>query len=111
MQSTKTGQSKQKPQGKVSVYINPGGIIEQHSIGNINEELMAEATDLINKCAVKLRKQKKPVLILIGLSELGKSDMAAHKAAIKGVKSLRFKRMAAYGPLYAQVIVNTLILI
>ena len=96
---------------KNEVILNPAGFIEQHYIGYQTEKSTNEGIYQLEILAAKLRKRRKPVLILIDITKLGGTSAGARIAGINGMKRVRYKRAAMYGPLSTQVLVNTLALI
>lgn len=98
-----------KPQ--VDTFWNPAGFVQQKYTGDQTADSVSKGMENIKKCAAKKLEKNQPLLILIDITELGRTDSASHSAGIKGIKSMDFERAAVYGPLQAQVLVNTLVLV
>ncbi|MBI4033815.1 hypothetical protein HY379_02330, partial [Candidatus Saccharibacteria bacterium] len=92
-------------------FIHPSGFIEQSYKGTQTAKSVQEGIGQLRKCATKLKKQKKPLLVLIDISELKGTNAEARKAGLEGIKTVHFKKAAIYGPLWTQVLVNSLALI
>lgn len=95
----------------VETVWSPAGFVEQKYIGNQDSASIKKGHDKLRDYSKKLSKQNKPLLILVDVTELGKTDTATHMVAIKGIKTIDFKRAAMYGPVATQVLVNTLALV
>ena len=100
----------------LKTFINPAGFIEQHYEGRQTAESVAEGVKQIQRCAQQLKQQKKPILILVDLTKTDTSDItpsndAPRKAAVEAIRSISYTRIALYGALPAQVVINTLALV
>lgn len=101
---------------KFQVFTNPAGFIEEKFIGLQTPESVTLAVDKLIKMTRQLAAQKKPVYVLVDLSEVPKVNLTAQmKLAQKGmVKSMqieRYDKVAVYGNPGSQIVVNTLALI
>lgn len=102
------------PKGKTETFINPAGFIEQHYIGTLKLPAIKKAIEELGKIVEEQKAQKKPALVLIDTSLAATSlffNTQAHTASIKGMKTIPLGRAAIFGPLVAQVTVNTLAMI
>ncbi len=100
-----------KQSEKLRTFTNPAGFIELHFSGSQNEDTVMRGIADIQKYAQKRQQQHKDVLILVNLKELTTTDLGSHKAAVYGMRTLRYKRAAFYGPVHTQVLLNTLSII
>jgi len=98
-----------KSTGTVKTFMNPAGFIEVHYIGRQTAESVAESVKVLQKSAKKIHASKRPVLILLDISRLKiVFDQKAHAVAARGLTEVPFERGAIYGPLKAQLLINTL---
>lgn len=97
--------------GKLTAFINPAGFIEQAVIGFVDEEVVQSGIKEIKRYIDKLEKDSSQILVLINLNQYGGSDISAHIAALKGIKQLSYRRIAAYGSVNVQVLFNSLAMI
>jgi hypothetical protein len=96
---------------KNQTYLNPAGFIEQKYIGYQTEKNTTDGIAKLQGIAKKLEAQHKPVLILIDITQLGGTSSSARMAGISGMRRVKYKRAAMYGPLSTQILVNTLAMI
>ena len=101
---------------KFETFSSPGGFIEQRYIGVQTPDSVSAAISELVKQAKKLNARNKPVLILVDVSEVPKIDTSskmseARKDAVQAMTSSKYKRIAVYGNVSVQVLVNTLALI
>lgn len=97
-------------------FINPAGFIEQHYKGRQTAESVAEGIKQIKRYAQQLKQQNKQILILVDLTKTDTNDIAPNndaprKAAVEAIRSISYTRIALYGALPAQVVINTLALV
>lgn len=96
-------------QSKIETFMNPSGFIEQHYIGRQTADSVTASANTLKKLVKTLRAQSQPALILLDISRLKiVFDKKAHAAAIKGLRAVKYDRGAIYGPVSAQVLLNTL---
>ena len=100
----------------IKTFINPAGFIEQHYEGRQTPKSVAEGVRQIQHFAQQLKQQNKPILILVDLTKTNPKDVDPHKdgarkAAVDAIRSISYTRIALYGTLPAQVVINTLALV
>jgi len=101
---------------KFELFISPSGFIEEKFIGRQTPESAQTAVDQLIKLTRKLKGQKKRVLILVditGISKVNTSDRMkeTRQAMVKAMKEEPYDRLAVYGNMATQVLVNTMALI
>ena len=101
---------------KFELFISPSGFIEEKFIGRQTPESVQTAVDQLIKLSRKLKGQKKRVLILVditGISKVNTSDRMkeTRQAMVKAMKEESYDRLAVYGNMATQVLVNTMALI
>jgi len=101
---------------KIRTIYNPSGFIEQHFIGVQTPQPVLDAVDELVKRAAKLKSQNKPALVLVDVTKVPKIDVSdrmlkARRSAVKAMREAKYDRVAIYGALPVQVMVNTLVLI
>lgn len=98
--------------GEVKTSLNPQGFIEQRYWGKQTTSNIEAGVKELSEYITALRAEKTPILILIDVSEvIIDFDRRIHKAGIKGMNAISFKRGAVYGSLSSQVLINTLALV
>ena len=95
----------------VTTFINPSGFIEQHYIGAQNGKTVAKGVNAVNLAVKKLRSQHKAALVLVDISQVTTTNLNSHMAAVKGMREVPFKKIAIYGPLSLQILLNTLAIV
>lgn len=90
---------------------NPSGFVEQKYIGDQTAEAVRKGHEQLKRCLKKQGKGAELLLVLIDVTEIGRTDPGSHVTAVKGIKTIPFKRTAVYGALSTQVLVNTLALV
>jgi len=101
---------------KFEIFINPGGFIEQRFVGSQNPESVRTAIERLIKQSEKLSSKKGRVLILVDITNISNIDVSGKMSETRGeiVEAMRqaeYDRIAIYGDLAGQVMVNTLVLI
>lgn len=98
-----------KPDLAIQTLISPAGFIEQRYVGRQTLSDLETSVKKLNKYVLKVRQKKRPVLILIDISQVEITfDRQIHVAGIKAMQNIKFTRGAIYGSLSAQVLINTL---
>jgi len=92
----------------VTTFMNPAGFVEQHYIGAQTGRTVSTAVAADMKLVKKLQKQNKEALILVDLTEVTSTNLQSHKAAIKGMTIVPYRRVSIYGPLPLRILLNTL---
>ncbi|MBX4197156.1 hypothetical protein KW801_01200 [Candidatus Saccharibacteria bacterium] len=101
---------------KYKTYFNPAGFVEQQFIGTQTpESVLASVEDLI-KWSKKLKSKQQPALFLVDVTQVPKIDISSKMAhvrqrAVKAMTSAEYDRVAIYGNVAVQILVNTLVLI
>jgi len=101
---------------KFEIFVNPSGFIEQKFIGNQTPKSVTDGVDQLIKLVRKLHDQKKQVLVLVditGVPKITNSDAmrGARRSMVKSMKEEPYNRIAVYGDMATQVLVNTMALI
>jgi hypothetical protein len=100
-----------KPIGKVETFMHPSGIIEQHYYGVQTGVSVGQGVGKVRHIATKLSSQNKKVLLLVDLTKVKSTDIPSHIAAVKGMREVPFDKIAIYGPLRMQVLLNGLAIV
>jgi len=101
---------------KYNTFYNPGGFVELCFYGEQTpESVIAAVTELVN-WSKNLSSKKKKIYILVDVTEVPKIDIsgkmaAARKEAVRAMTSAKYDRIAIYGGVAVQIMVNTLVLI
>jgi hypothetical protein len=104
-------------QDENKIFVNPSGFIEQHFVGHLSPEAILSNLKQIEKYSKKQAAEGKKVLILEDLSKITKIEYLnpkmskVRKESARTMKDLQFHKIAVYGPLQLQVIVNTMALV
>jgi len=101
---------------KYRIFVNPSGFIETHFIGNQTPDSVIGAVEELVKRAEKLKLRHELVLVLVDVTKVPKIDISgkmanARKEAVKAMTSAEYDRIAVYGNMAVQIMVNTLVLI
>lgn len=92
-------------------FSNPAGFIEQSYRGYQTAASVEKSIAALEHCAAEIRRQKQPVLVLIDITKLRRTTLAARRAGLSGIKTVAFDKAAMYGPMWTQNLVNTLALV
>ncbi|HET9721637.1 MAG TPA: STAS/SEC14 domain-containing protein [Candidatus Saccharimonadales bacterium] len=101
---------------KVQTFANPGGFVEQHYVGvQTPDDVISGIKELVKR-AQQLKAKKQLVLILVDVTEVPKIDISgkmvkARSFAVEAMTSAKYDRIAVYGNVAVQIMVNTLALI
>lgn len=103
-------------QPKVKTTLHPAGFIEQVFIGNQTPASVIGAVEELVKRAKKLKARHEKVLILADVTAVPKIDISgkmagARREAIAAMSSAEYDKVAVYGSIGVQILVNTLVLI
>jgi len=101
---------------RYKIFVNPSGFIETHFLGNQTPDSVIGAVDELVKRAQKLKLRKELVLILVDVTNVPKIDISgkmanARKEAVKAMTNAQYDKIAVYGNVAVQILVNTLVLI
>lgn len=101
---------------KFVTFDNPAGFIEQHYHGVQSADSVIRAVEELVKRAKRLRVKKEDVFILVDVSEVPKIDISgkmsrARQEAVNAMKDAEYDKIAVYGNVAVQIMVNTLALI
>lgn len=101
---------------KFKAFYNVAGFLELYFCGEQTPKSVMSATAEMTKWSEKLNAEKRPVLILMNVSDVHKIDIsgkmsAARKEAVKAMTTTKYDRMAVYGNVAMQILINTLVLI
>ncbi|MBI5906645.1 hypothetical protein HY857_01185, partial [Candidatus Saccharibacteria bacterium] len=92
--------------------LDPTGFIEQRYSGRQTVTNIRKGIEQLDKHSKALLAKKMPVLILIDISDVVIDfDRRIYMAGVEGMRTVSFKRGAIYGPLPAQILINTLALV
>jgi predicted glycosyltransferase len=105
-----------KSSDKVKTSFNPAGFIEQVFIGNQTPDSVISAVEELVRRAKMLKTERKPVLILADVTKVPKIDISgkmagARKQAVAAMATAEYDKVAVYGNVAVQIMVNTLVLI
>src|SRR5579872_5525757 len=103
--------TKPKDAKAVLTFINPAGFVEQHYRGDQTKKTVSHGVASIHRLANKVKSGGKEPLLLVDISEVTSTDIGSHMAAVKGMKNVPYKKLAIYGPLQLQVLLNTLAIV
>jgi hypothetical protein len=98
------------------VFYNPAGFVEiQFMEEHTPESVIAAVRELVS-WSKKLNAKQQTVLILADVTEVPKIDISgkmapARKVAVKAMSDAKYDRIAVYGNVVVQILVNTLALI
>ena len=101
---------------KVTTTFNPAGFIEQVYFGNQTPDSVIGAVEELVRQAKRLKSKQKKVLILADVTDVPKIDISgkmarARKEAIAAMTTADYDKVAVYGNVGVQIMVNTLVLI
>jgi len=105
-----------KANDKFDTSFNPAGFIEQIYKGNQTPESVIAAVNELIKRAKALKAQGEKALILVDVSAVPKIDISgkmarARQEAVKAMSTAEYDKIAVYGNVAVQILVNTLVLI
>jgi len=97
-------------------FYNPSGFVEMHFSGEQTPDSVIAAIAELVGWSKKLNTKKQMVLILADITGVPKIDISgkmtpARRAAVKAMTSAKYDRIAVYGNVAVQILVNTLVLI
>jgi hypothetical protein len=101
---------------KFETSFNPAGFIEQIFMGNQTPDSVIAAVEELIKRAKKLKAEGEKALILVDVTGVPKIDISgkmarARQQAVKAMATAQYDRIAVYGNVAVQIMVNTLVLI
>jgi len=101
---------------KVKTTFNPAGFIEQVYVGNQTPDSVIKGLEELVRRAKKLKAGHQSVLILADITGVPKIDISgkmaqARKQAIEVMATAEYDKVAVYGNVGVQILVNTLVLI
>ena len=101
---------------KYKIFVSPAGFIETHFTGNQTPDSVIDAVEELVKRAKKLKVRKELVLVLVDVTDVPKIDISkrmarAHQQAVKAMTTADYDRIAVYGNVAVQILVNTLVMI
>lgn len=101
---------------KFELFINPAGFVEEKFYGVQTPSSVLEGMNCLIKEARKLAASGRQTLILVDITEVPKLNTSAamkqvHKDIVQAMREETYDRIAVYGDLATQVLVNTLTLI
>ena len=105
-----------KKEAKYQVFYNPAGFVEVHFSGEQTSQSVIAAVTALVAWSRKLSAKNQKVLILADVIDVPKIDISskmapARKEAVKAMKDAHYDRLAVYGNVAVQIMVNTLALI
>jgi hypothetical protein len=77
--------------------LTPDGIIVSRYLGDQTGETVKESYNQLMPLVAQLQAEQRPVLILIDMSRTGKQNASARMAAQETLRTIPFKKMAAFG--------------
>jgi len=101
---------------RFKTFYNPSGFIEQHFIGIQTPNSVISAVEDLVQRAGRLKRKKQAILILVDVTDVPKIDISgrmakARQEAVQAMKDAEYDRIAVYGNIAVQIMVNTLVLI
>lgn len=101
---------------KFITFDNPAGFIEQHIKGRQSADSVMGAVEDLVKRSMKLKVKKKLVLILVDVTDVPGIDTSgkmteASKEAVEAMMDAEYDKVAVYGDIAVQILVNTLAII
>lgn len=101
---------------KFTSFYNPGGFVDAHFIGEQSAEDVIYAISQLVKWPKKLEAKHQNVLILVDVADVPKIDISgkmapARKKAVAAMTESKYDKIAVYGNVAVQIMVNTLVLI
>lgn len=79
------------------VFLGDDGFIHNRHVGDQTRETVSAMVEQLALATQKLRAEHHSVRALIDLSQLGRHDAGARKAAAEGIKTLDYDQAAAFG--------------
>lgn len=101
---------------KYKIFFNPAGFVELEFNGIQTPDSVTGAVRDLVKWSKKLDARHQKTLILVNVTNVPKIDIsgkmaAARQEAVKAMKTAKYDRIAVYGNVLVQMMVNTLVLI
>jgi predicted glycosyltransferase len=101
---------------KYKTIYNPAGFVELYYRGEQTPKSVIDSVTELIGWSDKLNAEKKRVLILVDVKDVPKIDIsgrmaAARKEAVSAMADAKYDRIAVYGNVAVQILVNTLALI
>jgi hypothetical protein len=101
---------------KYNTFYNPGGFVELCFYSEQTPESVISAVTELVSWSKNLSSKKKKIYILVDVTEIPKIDTsgkmaAARKEAVRAMTTAKYDRIAIYGGVAVQIMVNTLVLI
>jgi hypothetical protein len=98
------------------IFYNPAGFVEIHFLDEQTPDSVIGAVRELVKWSKRLNDKKQKVLVLADVTEVPKIDISgkmapARQEAVKAMSSAKYDRIAVYGNVVVQILVNTLALI
>jgi len=98
------------------IFYNPAGFVEIHFMDEQTPDSVIAAVRELVRWSKKLNAKQQRVLVLADVTEVPKIDISgkmapARKEAVKAMSSAKYDRIAVYGNVVVQILVNTLALI
>lgn len=105
-----------KKSDKFTIFASPGGFIEIYFKGEQTPESVTEAVKDLVKWSKKLEARHQKMLILADVSDVSKIDISgrmapARKVAVEAMQDANYEKIAVFGNIAVQIMVNTLALI
>ena len=100
--------SKASSTKNLTIFIAPNGFIEAHFTRTMTSVNIAWGVEEVTKMAKKIKAENKPVLIIVSASKVTSFGWAAQKAAVMAMRQVPYNRVAIYGPISLQILLNTL---
>jgi hypothetical protein len=101
---------------KYKTYLNPAGFVELRFSGIQTADSVISSVNELIGWSKKLTAKKQPILFLVDVTNVPKIDISgnmapARREAIKAMSTAKYDRIAVYGNVAVQIMVNTLVLI
>jgi hypothetical protein len=97
-------------------FYNPAGFVEIHFMNEQTSDSVISAVNELVERSKKLNAKRQKVLVLADVTDVPKIDISgkmapARKQAVKAMTDAKYDRIAVYGNVAVQILVNTLALI
>lgn len=101
---------------KYTIFASPGGFIEIYFKGEQTPESVTAAVKGLVRWSKKLETEHQKMLVLADVSDVSKIDVSgkmapARKVAVEAMRNAKYEKIAVYGNVAVQIMVNTLVLI
>jgi hypothetical protein len=79
------------------IFVNEAGFIEEVYEGDQPDDILGKALDQVAVLAKQTKSVKKPVMVMVDVTKMGKLTTASRKRTVKALKEIPFDKVAVYG--------------